>query len=274
MIARPRVLLVDDDVDTRDMYAWSLEARGFDVLSAGNAASAASMAMDRRPDAIVTDFTLPGEDGFVLATRIRASGGLQDTPMVLVSGRAFVGNTGERAMEVFDRVLLKPVLPDDLIAEIVPLLLDRAAGRLQRQLRDVRQRLAGVPRGSDAGRVMTAVTEIAAGEIPPAALLADSAARYIDVNDAACSLTGRTRGELLKMAVWDLTPEVALADGQRAWARFVAEGALSGAYRLQNVSGEHIEATYAAAAHVLPGCHLSLLNPLPSALHPGESPAV
>ncbi len=274
MTARPRVLLVDDDVDTRDMYAWSLEARGFDVLSAGNAAIATAMAVERRPDAIVTDFTLPGEDGFVLATRIRAARGLQDTPMVLVSGRAFVGNTGERAMEVFDRVLLKPVLPDDLIGEIVPLMLDRAAGRLQRQLRDVRQRLAGVPRGSDAGRVMSAVSEVATGGALPAALLADSAARYIDVNDAACSLTGRTRGELLTMAVWDLTPQVALAEGRRAWARFVADGALAGAYRLRSATGEPIEATYAAAAHVLPGCHLSLLNRLPPALLPGESRAV
>ena len=57
--------------------------------------------------------------------------------MALVSGRAFVGDSGDRALQLFDRVLLKPVLPDQLIADIVPLVLDRAAAQLQRQLRDV-----------------------------------------------------------------------------------------------------------------------------------------
>ena len=265
MNTQPSVLLVDDDVDTREMYGWSLEARGFDVIGAGSVAQAAHLASERRPDVIVTDFTLPGEDGLALASRIRASGTLSTTPIVLVSGRAFVGDSAERALRLFDRVLVKPVLPDHLISELVPLMLDRTAAALERQLRDVRARVARMDHGSAAGRVMTAVEGLQA-ESTPAALLADSNAHYIGANDAACVLTGRPRGELLSMSVWDLTPEIGLTLGRQRWAHFVEAGRSAGAYQLQGPAGSPIEALFSAAAHVLPDCHLSLLHPLPTAL--------
>jgi len=261
---QPRVLLVDDDVDTREMYCWSLEARGFDVIGAGTVAHAADLASERRPDVIVTDFTLPGDDGLVLASRIRDSRILGNTPMVLVSGRAFVGDSAERALRLFDRVLVKPVLPDHLIGEIVPLMLDKTAAALERQLRDVRDRVARMEHGSAAGRVMAAVEELHDASAP-AALLADSTAHYIGANDAACALTGRSRSELLALSVWDLTPDVGIMAGRQQWAQFVRAGTSAGAYQLQGPLGP-IEALFSAAAHVLPDCHLSLLRPLPAAL--------
>ncbi|HYT69587.1 MAG TPA: response regulator [Vicinamibacterales bacterium] len=264
-VVAPHVLLVDDHRDTREMYGWSLEARGFAVSIAGTVSQAAALASARRPDVIVTDFFLPGQDGFALASHIRESAALHDTALVLVSGRTFVGNTGDHARRLFDRVLLKPVLPDDLIAEIVPLMLDRAAATLQRQVREVRQRVEHVPDGSTAGCVMTAVTDIA-GETPTAALLADSAAQYIAVNDAACYLTGRSREELLSMSVWDLTPQIDIQRGQEQWARFIAAGTLAGPYRLNGPTGSPIDAIFSAVAHVLPDVHLSLLRGVPSAL--------
>jgi CheY-like chemotaxis protein len=265
MTNRPSVLLVDDDLDTREMYAWSLELRGFEVRCASHATQAIALAIQRPPDVVVTDFTLPGEDGFALAARLRESPALKETPLVLVSGRSFDEASGRRAMTLFDRVLLKPVLPDDVIAEIVPLMLDRTSATLQRRLREVRERVSGIPTGSSIGRVLSAVTEVG-GQPPPAALLADSTARYIGVNDAACSLTGRSRDELLSLCVWDLTPEVDLAQGKVRWAQFVSEGGMSGACTLQGPTGNPIDACFAAFAHVLPGCHLSLLTPLPPGL--------
>lgn len=259
--------MVDDDIDTREMYAWSLEARGFEVVCAGTVSSGLDLAQQRRPDVIITDFTLPGQDGFVLASSVRGSDALASTPMILVSGRAFVGDSGHRAMDLFDRVLLKPVLPDQLIADIVPLVLDRTAAQLQRQLRDVRSRLHGIPRTSDVSRVLVALNEVSAADgDTPAALLTDSSAHYIAANDAACALTGRSREELLSLSVWDLTPQLRGVEGRQAWATQVESGALSGAYVLKTPSGNEIEARFASAANVLPGCHLSLLQSVPAAL--------
>ena len=266
MRKRPLVLLVDDDLDTREMYAWSLEVRGYQVLSAISAAQGFDLARSEHPDAVVTDYTLPGEDGFVLAERLRADETLGALPLLLVSGRAFVGTSGERATALFDRILLKPVLPDQLMENVAAVTLDRAAARLQRQLNDVRARLAVVPKTSDVSRILDAVTATTADGEPPAALLADNTAQYIAVNDAACQLTGRTREELLSLHVWDLTPIRAIDDGRKAWARFVETGVQSGAYVLTNPSGEEIEARFAASADIVPGCHLSLLQSIPAVL--------
>ena len=262
---QPSVLIVDDDADTREMYGWSLEARGFDVIGAGTVAHAADLAARRRPDVIVTDYTLPGQDGLALASHIRETSALSNTPMLLVSGRAFVGTGAEDALRLFDRILIKPVLPDQLIGEIVPLMLDKTAAALERQLRDVRARLARLDHGSAAGRVMAAVDDLQ-DVSAPAALLADSTARYIGANDAACALTGRSRGELLSLSVWDLTPDLSQAEGRQRWAQFVTSGFSAGAYLLQGPAGGAIQALFSAAAHVLPDCHLSLLQPLPGAL--------
>ena len=272
MRSRPLVLLVDDDVDTREMYAWCLEARGFDILSAGNAARGVELAQAERPDAIVTDFTLPGEDGLDLAERVRALPGRAATPIVLVSGRSFSGKSADRAAELFDRILLKPVLPDQLIANVASAMLDHTAAKLLRQLDAVRKRLASVPRTSDVSRVLEAVNEVATDGEPPAALLADNGAQCIGVNDAACALTGRSREELLSLHVWDLTPQRAVADRRQAWAQFVESGAQSGAYVLTNSSGQQVEARFAASADILPGCHLSLLQSIPPALLPDAHP--
>ena len=250
------------------MYAWSLEFRGFDVVSAGRVKQGLAIAEAQRPDAIVTDFTLPGEDGFVLGERVRASETLAPTPLILVSGRAFVGNTGERAAALFDRILLKPVLPDQLIENIAAATLERTSAKLQRQLSDVRARVAAIPRTSDVSRVLEALREVATADDMPAALLADNRAQYIAVNDAACALTERTREELLSLHVWDLTPKDAVADGRQAWARFVESGTLAGPYVLTAPSGKQIAAHFVASTDILPGCHLSLLWSIPPALLP------
>ena len=110
----PLILVVDDDMDTREMYGWCLEARGFRVALAGSFTAALEQAASETPDLVVTDFMLPGGDGFRLADALRGSPRTADIAMILVSGRSFPEDALARATRLFNRVLLKPVLPDDL----------------------------------------------------------------------------------------------------------------------------------------------------------------
>jgi CheY-like chemotaxis protein len=269
----PLILLVDDDQDTREMYAWYLESRGLRVEQAGAAARGFDVAIASRPDFIVTDFTLPGADGFSLAARVRESRTIGDTPMILLTGRSLVGAASDRAAQLFERVLQKPVLPDQLVGEIVPLLLERTTMMLQTRLRTARvavQTAAKGRRERDLPRVLEIVEGVVdAADAPIAALLADTSARYIGVNDAACVLTGRARAELLSMSVWDLTPGGSLPEARRQWEAFVEAGSLEGAYALTTGQGGFVTTRFAAAAHVLPDCHLALLQPVPESLLPG-----
>jgi PAS domain S-box-containing protein len=90
-------------------------------------------------------------------------------------------------------------------------------------------------------------------------LVANSRARYVDVNDGATLLTGYTRRELLMMSVWDLTVDADVADGKAMWRTFLEAGELGGDYHLRRKNGRIVHTTFFAAAHVLPGLHVSAL---------------
>ncbi|HMC77090.1 MAG TPA: response regulator [Vicinamibacterales bacterium] len=127
MSANPLILIVDDDVDTREMYAWCFEGHGFRVALAASVDQAIAQAAVETPDALVTDYTLPGGDGFGLAETLRRAESGARATMILVSGRDFTGEPRDRALRLFDRILLKPVLPDQLLDELLPMLDRRAA---------------------------------------------------------------------------------------------------------------------------------------------------
>src|SRR5439155_15032381 len=66
------VLVVEGHEDARELVVGVLEAAGARVLSASTVQDAIDRATDVRPDVLVADLGLPGEDGYVLLARIRA----------------------------------------------------------------------------------------------------------------------------------------------------------------------------------------------------------
>lgn len=67
-----RILLVEDDSDTQEIFTELLKSRGAVVTSAGSAETALRALDEFEPDVLVSDIGLPGEDGFALLARIRA----------------------------------------------------------------------------------------------------------------------------------------------------------------------------------------------------------
>ena len=96
--------------------------------------------------------------------------------------------------------------------------------------------------------------------VPDAMLLADSDSRYVDANPAACKLLQRSRDELLRMRVGDVTPAGVDVDG--LWREFLSRGEMRGEYILQRPDGSTVDVEFHATANVLPGRHLSLGSPL------------
>jgi two-component system cell cycle response regulator DivK len=114
----PRVLIVDDDDDTREMYTVALTVMGFQAVAATNAEEASAQARDVRPDVIVTDLTLPGLSGLDLARRLRGDARTTDTGIIVLSGHSSE-SMEQRAREAgCDRYLVKPCLPDALALAI------------------------------------------------------------------------------------------------------------------------------------------------------------
>jgi len=86
-LARPRVLLVDDDPDLRSMTALLLEP-GYEVLEAADGEAAIAIARAERPDLILMDQYMPRLDGLGALEQLRADPSTGEIPVILVSARA------------------------------------------------------------------------------------------------------------------------------------------------------------------------------------------
>jgi DNA-binding NarL/FixJ family response regulator len=83
---RPSVLIVDDHDDFRASAGALLELQGFDVVGgAGDGDAAADAVLALRPDVVLLDIQLPGDDGFAVAARLAV---FEPPPrIVLISSR-------------------------------------------------------------------------------------------------------------------------------------------------------------------------------------------
>ncbi|MFT4306053.1 MAG: response regulator, partial [Microbacterium sp.] len=70
----PRILVVDDEPNIRDLLLTSLKFAGFQVRAVGNGAGAISAVLEEEPDLIVLDVMLPDMNGFSVTKRLREAG--------------------------------------------------------------------------------------------------------------------------------------------------------------------------------------------------------
>jgi CheY-like chemotaxis protein len=118
-----RVLVVDDEPDTRELVKMTLKQYGATVATAASAAEALAVFVEFAPGVVVADIGMPGEDGYSLIRRLRrlppGQGG--KTPAIALTAYAQPQDR-EQALEAgFDLHLAKPVEPSELAWAIVSL---------------------------------------------------------------------------------------------------------------------------------------------------------
>jgi two-component system CheB/CheR fusion protein len=124
------VLLVEDEPMALEATQRLLEQRGARVRAVRSAANAHEAFEIRRPDVIVADVGMPGEDGYALLTALRRTEQEQQTARVpAVAVTAFArGEDRQRALAAgFDEHLPKPVDPEQLIAVIAHLVVNSSS---------------------------------------------------------------------------------------------------------------------------------------------------
>jgi two-component system cell cycle response regulator DivK len=129
---RPRVLLVDDYPDAREMYSEYLQFSGFDVVEAANGVEALQQAVDAAPDIILMDLSLPVMDGWEATRRLKADSRTASIPVVALTGHALAGISEGARQAGCDAFVTKPCLPEDLVKEIRAVL-EEPAGRKSRK---------------------------------------------------------------------------------------------------------------------------------------------
>jgi two-component system, cell cycle response regulator DivK len=117
-VRRPLALIVDQDADTREMYAMHLTAQGISVVEAHDGAEAVAHATSLRPDIITTDLTLRDCSGLGLCAQLKEHDTTKDIPVIAVTGRAMPNEVAYALASGCIAVLVKPCLPDALLSEI------------------------------------------------------------------------------------------------------------------------------------------------------------
>jgi signal transduction histidine kinase/ActR/RegA family two-component response regulator len=118
-----RVLVVDDEPDTRDLVAFALERCGARVEKAASAEAAIRAITRDPPDVLIADIGMPGEDGYGLIRRVRALPPERGGRVPAAALTAYAGEeTRERALAAgFERHVPKPVAPEELAAVVAAL---------------------------------------------------------------------------------------------------------------------------------------------------------
>jgi DNA-binding response OmpR family regulator len=122
----PHILVVDDDRGLRELLAQYLTSQGYQVKTVADGVAMTAHLQHHQVDLVILDLMLPGDDGLVLARKIRAHSQL---PIIMLSAR---GEDVDRivGLEVgADDYLAKPFNPRELLARIRALL-RRADGGL------------------------------------------------------------------------------------------------------------------------------------------------
>ncbi len=124
-----RVLLIDDDLDTRDLFSFILKAEAGEVAEAASVQEALVAVKAFAPDVILSDLHLPDADGLTLIRQIRdLLDGQKPIPIIAVT--AFAGEEARLyALSAgFQEHLTKPVNPEDLVTTIASLNLQSSIG--------------------------------------------------------------------------------------------------------------------------------------------------
>ncbi len=114
------VLLVDDEEDARDALRMILQQNGMSVTTAASAGEGYELLTRLKPDLLLSDIAMPGEDGLSLIRRVRllppGAGGL--IPAAALSAYAAAGDRRKAFLAGFQHHIAKPVDPTHLLAVI------------------------------------------------------------------------------------------------------------------------------------------------------------
>jgi PAS domain S-box-containing protein len=123
-----RILVVDDEIDAGDLVTIILRQQGAEARFAPSASEARTLLKNWKPNLLISDLAMPGEDGFALLSWLRSQSDktLAQIPAIALSACATEADRNRTLSTGFTRHLAKPVLPDDLVRVVAETLLKAA----------------------------------------------------------------------------------------------------------------------------------------------------
>ncbi|MFQ4141065.1 ATP-binding protein [Chlorogloeopsis sp. ULAP02] len=119
-----RILVVDDDADTREFLAFLLEQQGAIVTAAESANDALALIAQSKPDLLLSDLGMPDVDGYALIRKLRAMPANQGGQIPAIALTAYAAETTQKQVFAagFQQHISKPADPYKLVTTIAALI--------------------------------------------------------------------------------------------------------------------------------------------------------
>jgi signal transduction histidine kinase len=117
-----QVLVVDNEADARGLVSMILERVGATVTAVESAQDAIEAIRERRPDVLLSDIGMPGEDGYALIRKVRQLNPTEPLlPAAAVTAYASAGDRAQAILAGYQAHLAKPIEPSELTAVVAAL---------------------------------------------------------------------------------------------------------------------------------------------------------
>ncbi|MEN6309058.1 MAG: response regulator [Anaerohalosphaeraceae bacterium] len=117
-MADRKALVVDDEFHIVQVVAIKLKNNGFDVLTADNGATAYTLAVQHKPDIIVTDYQMPALTGLELIEKLRADEQTAAIPVIMLTARGFAIDDQQKQKLNISACLSKPFSPREVLQTV------------------------------------------------------------------------------------------------------------------------------------------------------------
>lgn len=113
-----KVLIVDDIRSELMLIANALRPLGYQCLEASDGSQAVAIAKAEKPDVILMDVVMPGQDGFATCRQLKRDPATKDIPVIMVTSKGGESDRFWGQRQGASDYLTKPFSPDDLIATV------------------------------------------------------------------------------------------------------------------------------------------------------------
>jgi CheY-like chemotaxis protein len=113
-----RILIVEDDIASRELVSYLLESAGYTTVAAKDGESGLRLALASSPDVVICDLQLPRMTGRELVRALRDSTAWQRVPLIAVTALSMPGDREMTLAAGFDGYISKPIKPETFVGEI------------------------------------------------------------------------------------------------------------------------------------------------------------
>ena len=117
-----KILVIDDEVHLVHIVAYALKKVGYELLTAHNGRDGYELACKHTPDLVITDFQMPGMNGFEMAVQLRDNSDTAQIPIIMITARGHKIPPNDLSRTNIQSMLPKPFSARDLVERVNGLL--------------------------------------------------------------------------------------------------------------------------------------------------------